>query len=261
MASNPIYFAHANGIPGICYEPFLRQFEGHPYTYINCLGHAAHRVNPRDNWKPLIEEVQEDITSRFSEPVVGIGHSLGGYVLLEVAERNPSLFSQLIVMEPPLFAKKMRSMMNVLRTLGLSDYFIPVVKKSRNRTEQFPSREYARKYFRQRTFFDQFHPESFELYLEKGLTETTEGVTLTFSKQIEYEVFKYFPVAFLQRKHQLHSHFYYAKGSNLADVFDFQQLSKLLPYTTFTPFSKGTHMFPLEYPAELGAELKPIFSS
>ena len=261
MNSTPIYFAHANGIPAKCYEPFLRQFAPANYAYINCLGHGDYRVSSRESWAPLVDEVLADIESRFHQPVLGLGHSLGGYTLLEAAERRPELFTQVIVMEPPMFPKKMRSMMHFFRILGLSDALVPVVKKAKNRTENFESREFAREYFSSRSFFDEFHPESFDLYLQEGLKEVNGGVSLTFSKQVEYDVFKYFPKVFRMRKNPVNSHFYYSTGSNLVPNFNFDELKSLLPYTTFVPFEKGTHMFPLEYPEELSGMIKEIILS
>ncbi|MEL6192985.1 MAG: alpha/beta hydrolase [Bacteroidota bacterium] len=258
MKSTPIYFAHANGIPAKCYEPFLRQFSPANYAYINCLGHGEYKVSKKDSWAPLVDEVLADIESRYQQPVLGLGHSLGGYTLLEAAERRPDLFTQVIVMEPPMFPKKMRSMMHIFRILGLSDALVPVVKKAKNRTEKFESREFAREYFSSRSFFDEFHEESFELYLEEGLTDMKEGVGLTFSKQVEYDVFKYFPKVFLTRKNPVSSHFFYSTGSNLVPNFNFEELKALMPFTTFVPFEKGTHMFPLEYPAELSGMIKEI---
>jgi surfactin synthase thioesterase subunit len=73
-----IFFAHANGFPAKTYTKLFSLLEDEfEIGFIEKIGH-----NPKfpvtDNWDCLKNELREEIEKRYSQPIIGIGHSLGG---------------------------------------------------------------------------------------------------------------------------------------------------------------------------------------
>ena len=74
-----IQFSHANGFPAKTYSVLFEHLKDHTISVIDNL--AENRVAPAINWHDLTEDVLESV-GKFKEPVIGIGHSLGGMFIL-----------------------------------------------------------------------------------------------------------------------------------------------------------------------------------
>ena len=93
-------------------------------------------VNPKypitNNWPHLVEELADEIRSRHSEPVIGIGHSAGGLITYLVARKYPELFSQIVVLDAPTINGPQNIPWWILKKIGLSDLVTPA-KQSKHR--------------------------------------------------------------------------------------------------------------------------------
>jgi len=70
----------------------------------------------------------EDIlkcAGQFEEPVVGVGHSLGGVLTLMAAAKKPALFQNIIILDPPLFSSQNRLLISILRAINIEDWVSP----------------------------------------------------------------------------------------------------------------------------------------
>src|SRR5262245_9088496 len=105
MPAEIIQFAHANGFPAKTYNKLFSYLDGD--FEINYL--ARHGHNPRclvtDNWKALKEELQAEIENRFSEKIIGVGHSLGGILHLLVAFERPELYKSIVLLDAPIISR------------------------------------------------------------------------------------------------------------------------------------------------------------
>ncbi len=70
-----IQFSHANGFPARTYSVLFEQLKGHRISAINIL--AENRKAADIKWYDLTEDILES-AGQFGEPVVGVGHSIGG---------------------------------------------------------------------------------------------------------------------------------------------------------------------------------------
>ena len=85
-------FAHANGFPGLSYrsllDPLAESFDLHP---LDRLGHHPdYPVN--HNWGNLVEELLSYLPDT-DEPLLGVGHSLGGTLMAMAADKQPGVFA------------------------------------------------------------------------------------------------------------------------------------------------------------------------
>lgn len=94
MIKDIIHFAHANGFPAKTYNKlFSFLAEDFEIGFIERHGH-----NPKfpvsDNWSFLKDELKEEIQKNYKQPIIGVGHSLGGILHLLVAVENPELYKK-----------------------------------------------------------------------------------------------------------------------------------------------------------------------
>ena len=81
MRREPLLFSHANGFPAACYRKFFSYLEpDFRIGSINCIGHDPD-YPVTDGWPHLVAQLIDRLSAHCRRPVVGVGHSLGGYPL------------------------------------------------------------------------------------------------------------------------------------------------------------------------------------
>jgi pimeloyl-ACP methyl ester carboxylesterase len=100
-----IHFAHANSFPAPVYGKLLRALGQHyQLGWLDCIGHDP-QYPVTDCWPHLVDETIA-VLSRYRQPVIGVGHSLGGYLLFYAAIRAPELFKALVILDSPLMGPR-----------------------------------------------------------------------------------------------------------------------------------------------------------
>jgi pimeloyl-ACP methyl ester carboxylesterase len=251
-----IIFSHANGFPFSTYRYFLEQLAPHEVRGIERLGHGSY-ASSRE-WPLLADELIDYIQREASSPVVGLGHSLGAVATLFAARKRPALFSQLILMDPPLLSWQKRYAMAVFRSIGLGRKIPPAAKARRRRTH-FPDRATARSYFQPKSLFRNFHPQCFEDYVQHGLqaSPTGEGLELAFEQAIEYQYFLNTPARPGRLSLQVPTQLLYSAEQEVLGSAELKALKKKMPQAQFEAVPAG-HMFPLEKPEQVAARIKAL---
>jgi pimeloyl-ACP methyl ester carboxylesterase len=254
----PIQFSHANGMPAPSYRVLLEALGERPIGYVERFGHGQFKVGY--TWASLVDELIADIESRWKEPVIGIGHSLGGVLSMQAAARRPELFRQLILLDPPMFAPHRRWAMGTVRALGFGGKMIPPAVKAKRRKRTFASLEAARTYWLQRPFFQRFDPRCFEDYLHAGLEPAPEGVKLRFTAENEYRIFLGTPAFLPKAPRNLPVDFIIASFHDTLQPQDVAALRRRYPQAGFHVI-EGTHMFPMEQPEAAAKAILNLITS
>lgn len=245
-----VQFAHSNGFPARSFNYFFSLLEEVDLNYVDKMGHGDFKLD--DNLDNLALELIDSIEKRFNHPVIGIGHSTGATLISIAASIKPDLFSHVILIEPILYHPWKRFIISVMRKTGLKNYIGPV-KKTLNRKSSFDSKDEALIHFQKRSFFNKLHPECFADYMRHGLEEQASEVTLSFSKNIEANIYRCTYTKKPQKIHQLNGALLYGKHSNMFSHRDVNWWKRTCPHLTFIPIDCG-HMVPMEKP-ELTAQI------
>ena len=246
-----IQFSHANGFPASAYSYFFDKIKGAEIRFVDKIGHGDYQLD--DDLYNLADELIADIESNWNEPVVGIGHSVGGVLTIMAACKRPELFKQVIVFDPVIFSKKRRFVIGLFRFLGLIDYLGPI-KRTLKRQRKFANSEVAKTYFESKRLFKKFHPKSLENYIKYGLTPLKNNeVELAFSPSIEADIFRSIISKLPKNIRKLQGVLIYADKSAIFLDSDVCWWKKSLPNFETIEFS-GEHLAPLEQPEEF-AEL------
>lgn len=186
-----LHFAHANGVPSACYHKMLQALE--PAVDVRTL--PVMGTDPRypvtDNWPHLVEQVADSVRT-LGEPVIGVGHSMGGLCTFMAAHRHPGLFRGVVIMDPPVINGWGALSFALMKKLGLSDRITPA-GRSAGRREHWGSRDEVRASLGKKTFFQAFDPDCFEDYLLFGFTDEEGGVRLTIPVATEVAIFRATP--------------------------------------------------------------------
>ncbi|HET8729677.1 MAG TPA: alpha/beta hydrolase [Moraxellaceae bacterium] len=192
MTKPLLHFAHANGVPSAVYGKMLHSLDDtFRLRMLPVLG-TDPRYPVTDNWTHLVEQVADSVRAQCNEPVVGVGHSMGGLCTFMAAHRYPELFRAVVIMDPPVINGLGALSFWAMKSLGLIDRVTPA-GKSAGRRETWSSRDEVRASLGRKKFFQAFDPDCFEDYLLFALTDDDHGVRLTVPVATEVAIFRTTP--------------------------------------------------------------------
>lgn len=244
-----LLFAHANGFPGLCYRSFLaplgERFVLHP---LDRLGH--HPDFPvGHNWLALRDELLQALEG-FEAPVVGVGHSMGGVLMAMAAEAAPERFRCVIMLDPPLMLGLDAWGMKVAKRLGMADRVTPAGKSLGRRTI-WPDRQAMRHYLRRRGLFRRFTEQAMDDYVEGGTRLLDDGqAVLLYDPDIEVEIFRHLPDHLGDLPRRLRVPHAVLAGED-SDLLTPARCRRMRQHGIPLRVVPGTHMFPMEHPAEV----------
>ena len=257
MTKDIIHFAHANGFPAKTYNKIFSLLKDD--FKINYLTRHAH--NPifpvTDGWNRLADELREEIKSRYDQPIIGIGHSLGGILHLLVSVENPELYKKVILLDAPIISRLSSAGLRFLKmTKQMKNS--PLVKLTRFRKANWKTRVEAFEHFKKKEKFAKFDEDVLRDYIEHGTIETENNYKLFFDPQIEAEIYKTLPhnLPKLRGKLKVPTDYIGGTDSNEAKRARLGFMRKNFPITFH--FIKGSHLFPFENPAETARLIKNI---
>jgi len=230
----------------------------HQVSYVPVFGVGAYKV--RNTWKTLVPELIEDIESRHTEPVIGIGHSFGGVLTLWAAMKRPDLFKKIILIDPPFMSRARRFSIALTALLGITDKVVPIARNAKRRKADFASLDEARNYWKPKFLFRSFHPQCFEDYVQHSLVPSEEGFTLKIPPSLESQFFSTTPFRIGPANLAMPSYYLYPLQHGVLSGNALAQHKKKFAGTEFIPFEKGGHMFPLEFPHETADFIKELIA-
>ena len=221
--------------------------------YIDKIAHDP-RFPVTENWHCLIDEIIESIKSQSTQPVIAVGHSLGGVLSLLAAIEQPSLIKAVVMLDSPLLGRFKSQVIRLAKTLGLIDRITPAYR-TRGRREHWQNKEQLLDYLKTRDLFKTFTKECLLDYINYGLKKTSEGYELRFDRHIEYSIYRTIPHELAAYEGQLAvpAALIYGDESTVVDKFDVRYMKK--NYNIAAYKTQGTHMFPMEHPEEVAEKI------
>jgi pimeloyl-ACP methyl ester carboxylesterase len=252
-----IHFAHANGFPARSYTKIFNLLEkDFDINFIEQHGHSP-KFPVSDGWQHLADELQTEIEATYSQPIIGIGHSLGGILHFMVACRKPELYQQIILLDAPIISRLSSFGLLVGKKIGIIDRFSPS-KITRTRRNFWQTKDEAFEHYRIKPKFAVFDEQCLRDYVNYGTTETAKGFTLSFKPEIEAHIYRTIPHNLSKYQNRLKTPTTYLGGKNSREAklarLSFMQNN----FPIKTQFTDGTHLFPFEYPNQTANLVKQI---
>jgi len=216
---------------------------GFEIHYVNTIGHDP-RYPVTDSWPHLVSELIGQV-ERHREPVLGVGHSLGGHLTTLAALRRPDLFRAIILLDSPILGGWRGALFNIVKRFGLADRVTPA-GATRERRAVWPSSQEAYAHFRDKAAFRDFDPECLHDYATLGTRPDPGGVRLVFDPEVEYRIYRAFPHALAKELPALRVPGGLICGRGSADVRQFGLATTRRYFRVVCV--EGGHLFPFEHP-------------
>jgi pimeloyl-ACP methyl ester carboxylesterase len=183
----PVMLLHATGFCGALWSPVAPALaERFSVWAIDHRGHGASGKAPDgsyDDWSLFVDDLFDVLEALDLRGWHGLGHSLGGAVLLLAEQRRPGTFESLCLYEPVVIPPRI-----------MSDGFgapISMTDLARKRRPTFGSRREARDNFGSKPPMNRFDPAALDAYVAYGLVDVPgDGVTLACAREDEASVYE-----------------------------------------------------------------------
>lgn len=179
----PVLLIHATGFHARCWDQVIRNLDGRRVIAIDQRGHGRSEKVPPYTWDTFGQDLCELITLLDLHDVVGVGHSMGGHVLVQAAALHPGAFQRLLLIDPVIFPQ--------------GRYQQPPMwtevegHPTTRRRNTWPSWQAMVEHFRERPPFATWNPAILEDYCRYGLlpAELGDGFVLACPPEVEASVY------------------------------------------------------------------------
>ena len=157
---------HATGFHARVWDQLIRHLPDHHVIAIEQRGHGRSQAADFDGWEDFGRDLAALAAALDLQGAVGVGHSLGGHALVQAAAFEPGRFSQLLLIDPTIFAP--------------ADYHGPplppgTLHPAAARKNHFESVQAMFDRFKGRPPYDVFQPEALMDYCRHGLRPADSG--------------------------------------------------------------------------------------
>lgn len=192
MSKLIVHFCHGNSFPAGTYRQMFQELEAH-YDVQALEMHGHNPAYPVSiNWPFLVQELIDTLEERYSEPVILLGHSLGGILSLMASSRRPDLVRGLVMIDSPIVVGWRAWFLKTFRALGLLERYSPA-QFSLKRRMIWSSAQEAFAHFSAKEKFAIWPPEVLHDYINAGMQPHPQGICLKFSREIESQIYLTLP--------------------------------------------------------------------
>lgn len=254
MTKPIVHFSHGNSYPSGTYRKFFEQLgDDYDIRSVDMYGH--HPAYPvTDGWPKLVQQLIEQVEG-YGQPVILLGHSLGGMLSMMAAKQRPDLFRCVVMLDSPVVAGWRALLWRFVKAQGWGHRFSPA-KFSRKRRKVWPDAQAAYQHFSDKTLFAAWSPGVLEDYLEHGLAPHPEGVQLRFTREVESAIYNSLPHhlgGIMNGSYPVPIGFIGGTESEELRLAGLKATRRLVG-ENFAEIVGGGHLFPMESP-ELAAKL------
>lgn len=181
-AGPTLLFLHATGFHARIWDQVVSRLPARHTICLNLRGHGGSTGGPLKQWIGYSQEVAQVIRHLDLTRITGIGHSLGGHVLVPIALALPDRFERLMLIDPVILPPPLLEM----RKQAYPEGFVHPATKRRNR---FASVQDMIDRFRDRAPYTVFTPQALADYCTHGLRPDGDGFVLRCAPEMEGGVY------------------------------------------------------------------------
>jgi pimeloyl-ACP methyl ester carboxylesterase len=254
-----LHFTHGNSYPSGTYRQLLDALrQDYDVRSIDMHGHdPAYPVD--DNWQRLVDELIAQVEA-YGQPVILVGHSLGGMLSMMAARQRPDLARCVVMVDSPVVAGWRAFVWRQAKRAGWGARLSPA-KFSSKRRHIFPSRQAAYDHFIGKPLFASWAPGVLDDYLDHGLQPHPEGVQLRFSRDVESAIYRTLPHtmgAALDGRYPVPIGFIGGRSSAELGQAGAKATRQLVGENLV--MVDGGHLFPMEAPQATAQEIKAMIA-
>lgn len=253
---------HANAYTPECYQKFLapltdsftvKAFRQRPLWQAESASQLGH-------WSLFADDLISMMDTAGQKQVIGLGHSLGGIATWLASIKRPDLFSQIILIDPVILPEKMVKMTKWV-PFWIQKRKVPLIKIASNRRDQWPSRDEVRSHLGSKKVFQRFDPEVFEDFVNHGIVDRNDHVTLAYPREWEARVYATAPNLWkIMPQTVVPTHIIKAQYSDVITNHTWGETQEQTKNASFYEMNNVGHLIPFEKPLILADYMSSFLS-
>ncbi|WP_210392542.1 alpha/beta fold hydrolase [Variovorax sp. PAMC 28711] len=257
----PVIFSHGNSFPASTYRVMLDSLRNRGFAVdaIEKFGHdPSYPVT--DNWPHLVQQLgdfAQGAADNARGPVFLVGHSLGGFLSLMCAARNPDLVAGVLLLDSPIIGGWRADTLSLVKRTPLMKSLSPGLI-SRKRRNSWEDREAVFNHFRSKKAFARWDEQVLHDYIDHGTLEGDEARTLSFDRDVETAIYDTLPhnLSTLLRRHPLKCKVAFIGGLQSREMKQVGMAMTQQVTKGRISMLDGTHLFPMEKPIATAAAIE-----
>ena len=160
--SKTLHFLHGNSITPQSYSKLLNSFSNRflvKYFLLRPLWYKEKMPNFK-NWNIFLDDYLDSIKNE--DNIVGVGHSIGGNLLLKAALKKPEKFTKIILLDPTFLVPFKIRVWNMFSFFNLQSIFLPLIKSAKNKIMHYNSIDDIYLSYRKKKIFSNFSNSDFK---------------------------------------------------------------------------------------------------
>jgi pimeloyl-ACP methyl ester carboxylesterase len=260
-----IVFSHANSFVASTYGVLFRSLKARGFTVkaIEKFGHDS-KYPVTNNWPHLVQQLIDFCqleVEKAGEPAFLVGHSLGGFLSLMVAARQPELVRGVVLVDSPILGGWRATTLGVIKSAQLVGSVSPG-SVSRQRRNHWPSQAAALEHFRHKKAFSRWDPQVLRDYIAHGTHDEGRGPekkrVLSFDRAVETAIYNTLPdnLDRLFRRHPIKCPVAFIGGIDSAEMKQVgMSMTEKITHGRIMMLD-GSHLFPMEKPLATAAAIE-----
>jgi pimeloyl-ACP methyl ester carboxylesterase len=254
-SGDPILLLHATGFHSRCWDTIARQLKGAHVYAVDLRFHGGSDRHGQVNWLLMARDIEELLQALDLKRVVGVGHSLGGYLAAYVGAKQQERFKHLVLIDPVIFQPQ-----HYLENVAPLDAIDPANNPVSRRKNVWRDEEEMYLRFKHRAPFDRWQDQVLRDYCNYALRTVPQESALQLACNPLHEASIYMhhkgneaiydllptlklPVTVLRAPQDLEN------PGNLSGSPTWPGLAKFLPNACELYLPELSHFIPMEDPA------------
>jgi len=251
-----LVFVHANGFPPKSYKTLLEKlsenFNVNNFLLRPLWDNKQNHMLLKD-WSLFYNDFNLYMENNNHNNNIGIGHSIGGNILLRATIDNPKYFSKIILLDPILFTPIINNSWKIISLLKLQNKIHPLSKGALNRKMHYKTFDDIFKSYRRKSIFKNIDDLNLRLYIKSITKNIHNGIQIIYSNLWENKIYN---TGLLKDNYiwknikKLNTPCLIIRADNSNAFLDSSKnkISKLNQNILFKTIPNSTHLFPLEFP-------------
>ena len=185
-------FIHGNGFPPLTYKSLLTELSNTlDITSMLLRPHWKKTTSPHklENWSLFVDDFIQHAKEQKIKNSIGIGHSIGGNIVLKAAMKNQEIFKSVVLLDPTIFAPSIIYTWKFLSLFPKVLENFPFAKAARYRKTSYISKEEIFISYRKKDIFKNIKDKQLNEYIDSIFIKSESKYELNFSKVWEEHIF------------------------------------------------------------------------
>jgi len=185
-----IHFLHGNSLTPSSYKRILDYFCDKFLIKTSLLRPLWDKSDmPKfNNWNIFLNDYIDSI--RDEKDMIGIGHSIGGNLLLKASILKPKKFKKIILLDPTFLPPNMIRAWKMISLLNLQTFFLPLINLAKNKKMEYSSIDRMYNSYRKNKFFSNFSDKVLKEFVESLVFKKDEKYKLIYPSNWDSKIYK-----------------------------------------------------------------------